>query len=231
MKHFNLIASTISALVITASGSFGATISGFGDPLTNSDLIAGNQQTFDSVRSGDYHSITLDDVKYSGIGGKLTIGASYNGQYNTTGRKSVYNGFDLRPDQFRFDFLTQVNAFGFNFGASNNNWSLKAFSATGSLLETLIIAPTLGSNAGNYYGISSLTPIAYALLTDANNRYCGDFVFFDRFTTKMNSNDVPIPAALPMLLSAVGGLAVMRRRKRRQYRPLKNCQSASDQRA
>lgn len=217
-----------------ATTSEAASINGIGDPLTDPLLITGMQQGFDTVRTGEYRTLTLGNVKYTGVDGKFTVGTDFNGEFNTTGGKSIYNDFDQVPRQFRFDFLSSVKAFAFNFGASDSQWLLQAFSSTGASLASMSINPVLGSNHGEYFGLSSGAPIAYALLTllreddddedhrssrnddDHDNDNGGDFVFIDRFTTKPRDSgtDVPLPAGLTLMVSGIAGMVAMRRRKK-----------------
>jgi hypothetical protein len=198
-----------------ASGAHAAPLTGFGDPLTDPMLSGGIQQGFDTVTTGEYAAITLGDVTYTGTDGSFTIGPNYNGSYNTTGGKSVLNNFDYLPHQFRFDFHATVSAFAFNFGASDTDWLLQAFDSVGALIDSLVIAPVLGSNSGDYFGLSSGTTISFALLTaltDDQEEDDDDFVFLDRFTT--NGTDVPLPGALLLVLTGIAGLGATHRRTR-----------------
>ncbi len=216
-----LIRSTLAfAFGLSLAGAVqAAPITGFGDPLTDPLLVGGAQQGFDSVNDGEYAALTIGGITYTGMDGSFSVGSDYNGNYNTTGGKSVFNNFDYMPRQFRFDFIDEVTAFAFNFGASDENWMLQAFDTTGALIDQLIIHPVLASNDGDYFGLSSGGQIAYALLTLMSNDDDreDDFVFLDRFTTKLNKDgsDVPLPAALPLLASGIAGVAAMKRRKRK----------------
>jgi hypothetical protein len=216
MKKYLVFAAAFAASVSLASIANASSITGFGDPLSNGALTGGIQQGFDGAASGLYNSITIAGVTYSGIGAPLNIGSDYNGDYNTSGGQSIFNGFDYTPSVFRFDFLSPVTAFAFNFGASNTSWLLQAFSAGGTLLDSLSIGQVVGSNAGDYFGLSTGSTIAYALLTE-NPSIGGDYVFIDRFTTNAvdGPSAVPVPAALPLLAAGLGALGLAGRRKRR----------------
>jgi hypothetical protein len=214
MKKSILFAAAFAATVSFASMANASSISGFGDPLSNPALTGGIQQGFDGAAAGLYNSITLGGVTYSGVGAPLNIGSDYNGDYNTSGGQSIFNGFDLTPSVFRFDFLSPVTAFAFNFGASNTSWLLQAFSAGGTLLDSLSIGQVVASNAGDYFGLSTGSTIAYALLTESPS-IGGDYVFIDRFTTNAadGPSAVPVPAALPLLGAGLGILGIAGRRK------------------
>jgi hypothetical protein len=212
----------LPVLAMAVGLSFAATvqaapINGFGDPLTDPMLVGGMQEGFDAVSDGEYAALTLGTVTYTGVDGAFAIGSDYNGDYNTTGGKSAFNDFDYAPGQFRFDFSTAVSAFAFNFGASDLGWLLEAFDAAGNSLSSMVIDPVLASNSGDYFGLSSGTPISFALLTmlsENTHDFDGDFVFLDRFTFKNASNDVPLPAALPLLASGIAGVAALRKKKK-----------------
>jgi hypothetical protein len=179
-----------------------ATISGTG--LTTSAIPGGTVVAFDGI-VGPFGSILIGNVLFSGDA-PIDIGGDYNGLYNTTGGGSLYNNFDFRPLSFRFDFVTPVSAFAFNWGASDFEWTLQAFSETGSLLEASILSPTFDSNLGEFFGISA-PGIKYASLFTEQD----DFVFIDNFTYATDVSPVPLPAGFSLLLAAIGCLAVFGR--------------------
>jgi hypothetical protein len=204
----------ITAILFAVSPASAATIIGFGDPLSDAALAGGIQQGFDSVANGDYESITLGNVTYIGVDAPLTIGPDFNGDFNTTGGKSLFTGFDLIPHEFRFDFATPVDAFAFNWGAADNVFILNAYNADDELLETLAIPATNMSNAGEYFGLAA-EGISYAILSDTFNVFPdGDFVFIDRFTILGSLTPVPEPATLLLFGAGVAAMAVRRRSRR-----------------
>ena len=205
MKKTIAFLAGMAALSVTSAAS-AATIAGTGSP--SSVISGGTVEGFDSTASGLYASNTFGNVTISGIGDPYTIGTAYNGQYNNSGGQSLYNDFDYSPISFRFDFATAVSAFAFNWGAADYNWTLQAFDAANNLLESFVLTPTYASNAGEFYGIAA-AGIQYATLwTDT-----GDYVFIDNFTSTTVA-PVPLPAGLPLLMAALGGLALVNRKRR-----------------
>jgi hypothetical protein len=115
----------------------------------------------------------------------------------------------------RFDFSTPVNAFGFNMGASNEDWILRAYDSSSGILEAFTLPQTWFSNAGDFFGIANPN-IAYATLTQVTsvNEPGGiDYIIMDNFkyvTGQINS--VPEPATMLLLGSGLLGLLGFRRK-------------------
>ena len=197
----------LALIALTAAAVQAAPITGNGDPLTNAALIGGTQEGFDTAASGLYSSFTSGIFTLTGVGAQFTIGTNYNGQYNTTGGKSAFNDFDFAPDAFRFDFAGGVSAFAFNWGAADYTWTLQTYNSSNTLLESINIAPTQASNAGQYFGATG--NIAYATLT---NNAPGDYVFIDRVTWQGSSSVPDSGATLSLLGLSLVGFAFLRRR-------------------
>lgn len=179
-------------LVLLSVNAYSATFTGVGDPISDPALSGGVVETFDAGPAGEQNNLTLGNVTYRGMDGTFTIGNAYIGDYNTRGIYSVYNGDDGIPANFRFDFGTPVQAFGFNWGAADVNWVLNAYNSDDVLLESYVIPGTQSSNAGEYFGISALN-IAYATLVMQGS---GDYVFIDNFT--YSGEALPVAPALPV---------------------------------
>lgn len=149
---------------------------------TSSDqaLSGGSTIDFEQATPGSYNSITQGNVTFSTLAGQVGfISSAYGGDYNTQGQslQNTYaiNGFST----LNISFSTLTNAFGFNFGASDVPWTLTAFNAAGSVLDTQALAPTQSSNSGNFFGIkTSGSFISRATLTAQSN---ADYVFIDNF--------------------------------------------------
>lgn len=113
--------------------------------------------------------------------------------------------------------------FAFNYSAINQAGSVSAYdglNGTGVLLGTLLLPTTPTGTCGSFG--AGFCPFVETFLAFAGiaksisfagvaNQIVFDDVNFGRTTTSV----VPIPAALPLLLTAFGGLAALRRRKRK----------------
>lgn len=201
------------ALALAASAQANE-ISGFGNPLTDPALTGGVQQTFDSLPSGVYSSLASGNVTYGGLNGDFTLGGDYAGSYNVTGTQSIYNPYGASSlNGYSFTLGTTVNAIGFNFGAQDDSWVLSAYTSNGgTLLESVVVAPNHGSNAGDYVGLVD-SGIGYVTYTDQTGS-SGDWIFIDNFTTSgTGSSSAPDGASTLALLGS--GLTVLGLLKRR----------------
>ncbi len=191
-----LVTGSASAYLITSSGD--AAISGLG-------VI-----DFESQTAGTYTTLTIGNVTFTGTNGTFDITNAYNGSYNSVGQsnQNTWTG----TDAYRIDFATSVNAFGFNFGASDDEWLLNAYYSANNLLESHILPETYASNAGEYYGIAS-TGISYATLTQTYNHWTPvDYIFIDNFSPGPG-NAVPEPGTMLLLGSGLLGMIGIRRKK------------------
>jgi hypothetical protein len=179
-------------------------------------IPGGTVEDFSTAPAGTVTSITLSGVTYSGVGpSNLTIDASFGGSFNTTGQSIKNTRASGSFTALEVVFAGPVTAFAFNWGASDETWLLSAFDASDTLIETLSIAPTLGSNAGDYFGIAAS---GIARFTVEQTAPCIvdcpiDFVFLDDLTyTREPVVGVPVPAALSLFGLGLLGMALVRRR-------------------
>lgn len=160
---------------------------------------------FDDQAASAFVTRTIGNVTFSSIDEILTIDSEYSDYYNTSGSGYLDNhrGYSAA---LRFDFEKTVSAFAFNWGASDTQWVLTAFDATGTVLDVLQATITNGSGAGDYIGLAH-AGIAYATLTtNAPN----DWIFIDNFTL---AAEAPEPGSLALLGLALGAIALVRARK------------------
>jgi hypothetical protein len=170
-------------------------------------LSGGPLISFDDLASGAFSSITDNGVTFTTSAGSLSVDSQFAGQFNTLGKslKSVSH------KEIHFDFAEPITGFGFFFGASDLVWTLKAYGAGDKLLETLDIAPTRTSNAGNFYGVIA-GGITRATLTAAS----ADYVAIDDFRTStapiVAPGGVPEPASWALMILGFGAAGALLRR-------------------
>jgi len=203
-----LLIVALSALLVTASQA--SQINGLGAPITNAALAGGTVVDFDAAASGTFASLNFGDLTIS-ANGPIHLGTDYAGQYNNSG-KSIYDPYDDNSSftSWRFDFASGTNAFGFNWGASDLNWTLAAYDSSNNLLDSYLIGATFGSNRGEYFGLAA-SGISYATLSTNGG---GDYTFIDNFTYNGKGSSVPDSSAtLTLLALGAVSLAGFRQRK------------------
>lgn len=177
-------------------------------------LSGGSTVSFDDLATGQHGSISSGGVTITSSSGSLYVSSDYAGAYNTFGQSLTNNGYMI--GDFTFDFATPVNGFGFFFGASDDPWTLRAYDSANNLLETLLISPVNGSNAGDFFGILA-NGVTRATLTGPGS----DHVFLDNFTTGGAGpiSAVPEPATWAMMIAGFGlaGAAIRGRRRREAF--------------
>lgn len=183
-------------------------ILGQGLPTDDSNLVGGTVIDFESTGPVNVPSLSISGVTFTG-NANIEVDSDYAGSYNTRGEFHITNhGND--PVQFRFDFDAPVDAFAFLWGAADTNWTLSAYSGS-TLLETLIVAPTHASNAGDYFGIAN-SGITFATLNISSGF---DYVFIDNFTFQ-DSASVPEPATMLLFGTGLAGFAGLRMKKKKK---------------
>ena len=192
------------ALFLTALGS--ATTISAQTIITNSGdlaLAGAGVITFSSATPGTYPSLALGPVTFAGSSG-VTIESIYAGNYNSIGQ--YLNNNNSTSSVVTLNFSIGLAAFGFNYGASDDPWTLSAFDSGNNLIATTTIAPIGGSSSGEFIGIASPSAnIAYATFKDAGGIWFPDWVLIDnvKFTEVVL---VPEPGSLAL---AGMGLAVL----------------------
>jgi hypothetical protein len=209
LKLAKLLASVpialLAASIVHASPITGT--SGFSAPV-----VPGATATvdFETQPNATFSSLTLGGVTVTGVTGQLSTSDQYANQYNGRGVRYLDNNPGGNyTNTIRFDFASAVNAFAFNWGASDEAWVLRAFDAGNNLLESFDLPSTFASNDGDYVGLAT-AGIKYATLTTNGN----DWVFIDNITTApATGGTVPEPPTLALLGLSLLGFAASRRRK------------------
>ena len=216
MKRLAVITAILS-IALTVSNASASTFTGLGNPIDAAALAGGTVIDFDGGPTGDYSSLTLLGVTFNDLDYTFRISSAYIGSYNTEGTYSLQNGdYDsTMTHRLRFDFASAVDAFGFNWGASDDTWLLSAFDSSNNLLDSLSIAPTQSSNSGDYFGIAS-SNISYATIVNQSGD-AGDLIFLDDFTYKGQGGGgngvIPEPTTMSLLGLGLLGLAKLRRKR------------------
>jgi hypothetical protein len=212
----------------TAGLAYGGLITGTGNPLTA--ISGGTQVTFDEASyAAEYDnpsSLTIGGVTFLATSCATScvpvdtapafyINNSYGGNYNTTGN-SLQNTYSNNAfSALTISFATLTSAFAFNWGAADTAWTLAAYDSGGTLIESQDIAPTHGSNAGEFYGLSD-AGISYIILSvdmAALSTSLPDYAFLDNFTYGAGSSSVPEPATVVLLGAGLAGCLLIARKR------------------
>jgi hypothetical protein len=134
-------------------------------------------QTFTTTPQGNYLSLNLGAITFSGPSG-VRVENLYAGQYNAIG--NYLNNNNGTNSMLTLTFGAPMAAFGFNYGASDDPWTLSAYDAGNNLIASTIVAPIAGSSNGEFIGIASPTAnIAYATFKDNGGMWFPDWVLID----------------------------------------------------
>lgn len=216
MKKITMwIAGLLMGCLVAAQA--GATaITGFGAPAGNVSLAGGSVIDFSAAALGSYSQLALGGVTISADAGKtFVITDDLAGSYNTTGRNLQNLQVTGSTGLFDFQFAGPVSAFGFNFGASNEDWLLEALDAGANVLESFTLAQTWFSNAGDYFGIAraGISSARLTQLTHVNDQGI-DWILMDNFTFVRDGGQQQVPEPASVLLSCLGLLALAWSRRR-----------------
>ena len=124
--------------------------------------------------------------------------------------------FDDNETDLTITYLVPVDGLSFDLADIDDSevFTIEVFAADGSLLETRVITAgdeNTGNMAVTQVGFSGFgVQIAQVVIT--GRRDSGRLgIAFDNFTTDFNA--IPVPAAAPLFLAGLGGLAAYRRRR------------------
>ncbi len=209
-----IFATIISGVVGTSRLASAALIHGFGAVTDDLSLTGGTVIDFEAQPLGSFTPAVVGDVTFSADGSSLIT--TNNPGFNATGKhlENQLSGFQ----SITFDFASSVSAFGFHFGASNEDWLLAAYDSGNALLESYTLDQTWYEDNGEYFGIQS-AGIFSATLTQMThvNDSSADHILLDDFTYQSESAAVPEPATVALLgigLVGLAGAEVRRRRKK-----------------
>ncbi len=194
----------------------GTSVSAIASQITSSSdqaLTGGTVVDFEAQSLGSFSSLTVGGVTFTPGGGtRGYITTDFAGQYNTTGAQNLQNTYNSGFTTITFSFANPTSAFGFNFGASNEDWLLQAYGSGNNLLESYTLPQTWWSNSGDFFGLAN-SGISYATLTQLThvNDSAQDWIILDNFTYK-SSAQVPEPSTMLLLGSGLVGFGIYRKR-------------------
>ncbi len=200
---------SLSLVLASASVLPAQTITSALDPkLTGSSRV-----DFESGVTGLFNVGTWNGVTFSTPrqGEAFHVDGSYAGDYNSRDRYSLQNQYDLPTfSLLNIDFNGPVSAFGFLWGASDDQWTLSAFDSGDNLLSSYMLPITKGSNAGDFVGLwSSTANIVRAELTGPSS----DYIFVDNLDFVASTSTVPEPASVILLGGGLAALLFAARRR------------------
>lgn len=158
----------LAGLFLTLALAGGAIAAPITDPADPAFGASPTVVDFESAAPGIYEAYSggLTVATPAGsvnlVGARLAVTSTYSGQYNMTGQYVSSEGYLFR--NLIITFPSPVSAFGFRMGLTAQPWDVIAYDTAGDVLETVTVPAILGSNAGDFHGIASATPIAQAIL-------------------------------------------------------------------
>ena len=178
-------------------------VDGFGNPVVPGVT---STITFDDQSNATFSSLSTGGVTFTGVGGSLRTDNSYPNNYNGRGARYLDNNAG-GTSSITFTFAAPVSAFAFNWGASDDLWTLTAFNSLDAAIESFVLPITHSSNAGDYVGLAD-AGISYATLTTSSSY---DYIFVDNFTVAAGAA-VPEPTSIALLGLGLMGFAAARRK-------------------
>lgn len=170
---------------------------------TTLDFNAEAQGTFTTQIFGG--AVTISSA------GSLYVENTYANQYGATGN---YVTNQQTPNPVTLTFGSSVSAFGFNWGAADQPWTLDLFDTANNLIGTFGIPaqtdPFVGFIGANGGGLA----IGSARLTSLSS-YGYDYFLLDnlQYVTGNGSNGIPEPTTAALLGFGMAALGMARRRK------------------
>ncbi len=210
MKKLIIFTSTLILSLVLGSSANATFISSSAD----ASLTGANVIDFEGEAFGTFSSITIDDVTFTAADDRhLRIDSSYG--YNSTGRYLDNGSYGSHGfGTMDMEFAGGTDAFGFNWSMAESwaDWTLTAYDAAHTIIESWSLPSTGSSSAGEFFGISA-SGIATASLSWTGNY---DWISIDNFSYTTEAASVPEPSIIALFGAGLVGLGFARRRKSRQ---------------
>jgi hypothetical protein len=186
--------------------------SAFASPIIAGDdpaLIGSTVIDFNAESEAEFTSRTFGSfATFTGVN-PLYVESTFADQYGMTGN---YLSNQFNGGAFTISFAKPVSAFGFNWGAADQPWTMSLFGANNNLLETIDIAAQIDPYVGLIGGLN-LSGITSVVFTDLSS-YGFDYILLDNLQyVQANVVDVPEPSSMLLLGLGLLALVVAVRRK------------------
>lgn len=163
---------------------------------------------FESEALGNFDSLSVGIVNFIATPGAWTVSNSYSGRYGMTGQH--LDNTRGNDNNLTITFNEAVDAFGFDWGAANVNWTMSAYDSQDTLLETVTLAYNTIPLYHQFYGIAH----AGISRVELNNTEGSDWILMDNFHVKGGGDPIPEPATVLLFGAGLLGLAGISRKKR-----------------
>lgn len=227
------ISGIVKATAIAVAFAVTATASSAAVVLTNDDTnYTGPQLDLSAYANGSYNFTFGPEVLPNGITFTANPGGGGNsgqgsvigqGSYGLSGNGSfggdaVYIGVDSGTGYAELAFDTAVSSFGgyWNYAVPQlQNWDapvISAFDTFGNLLGAFDLAALDPISTPGGFNEFAFRGIVSDTADIAKIRFGGSYILLAGTADGSTPNPVPLPAGIPLLLTAFGGLAFLRRK-------------------